>query len=440
MLPVGWGTNVRVCVGADGYITEVIENTKPQPSDINLGPHPLLPAMSNVHSHGFQRLLAGRTGLRTSGKDDFWSWRELMYRLANSLTPDELEDITVSVYKEMLSAGFAAVGEFHYLHHQPDGQPYDNLAELSNRVLAAAKRTGIGLTFLPVLYSYGGIRGAPLMPEQRRFGNSLDQFSSLVEAIKPGIGELPSDTRLGVAAHSLRATLPEQLTSLRELLPNGPIHIHAAEQTQEVNQVKQWLGARPVEFLFDHCGIDRRWCIIHATHMNDMETTRLAQSGTVAGVCPITEADLGDGIFRAAEFRIEGGSLGIGTDSNVQVAVTKELRQLEYSQRLVHHRRNMLAEAGHTVGQGLYRSALQGGARALARPTGSIERQHFADLLTLSPAENNSEEDYPQNLLDHWIFNEGSYAIRDVWVAGRHVITVERPTCHRHQTKSKRSK
>ena len=305
LLPEGWARDVRLGIGDDGLIASVVADTVPAADDNRAAI--LLPAPSNLHSHAFQRAMAGLTERRGHGRDSFWTWRALMYRFAAAITPEDVEAIAALVQMEMLEAGYAAVGEFHYLHHAPDGGGYADPAEMSVRIAAAAAATGIGLTHLPVLYAFGGAGGAPLSEGQRRFGSDLDRFLNLVAAAAGAIRALPADARIGIAPHSLRATTPEVLAAAVAAFPDGPIHIHVAEQMQEVRDIEGWLGARPVAWLLANHAVDRRWCLIHATHMTGSETADLARSGATAGLCPITEANLGDGVFPIEDFRAGGG-------------------------------------------------------------------------------------------------------------------------------------
>ncbi|HET9069574.1 MAG TPA: formimidoylglutamate deiminase, partial [Amaricoccus sp.] len=347
LLTDGWARDVRVTLDG-GRIAGVEPDAAAAPGDHTLAGRALLPAPCNLHSHAFQRAMAGMAERRGPTADSFWTWRRLMYRFLDVLDPDEIEAIAGLVYVEMLEAGYAAVAEFHYLHHAPGGTPYADPAELSHRIVAAAAETGIGLTLLPVLYTWGGADRAPLAGGQRRFGNDLDDFLAL--HARAGAG-LAADGRLGAAPHSLRASTPDDIRVLAAALPDGPMHIHAAEQVQEVDEVRAWLGARPVEVLLDRIGVDPRWCLIHATQMTADETTGLAASGATAGLCPITESNLGDGIFDAARFLAANGRLGIGSDSNVRIALAEELRTLEYSQRLRDRARNVLAAPEASVGR-----------------------------------------------------------------------------------------
>lgn len=414
-----WARDLRVVVDA-GRIATFDADTKPVVGDVVVDT--LLPAMGNLHSHSFQRAMAGMTERQLSGRDSFWSWRELMYRFLDRLTPEQIEDIAALVFMEMLESGYAAVGEFHYVHHQPGGVLYDDIAELSARICSAALETGIGLTHLPVLYSYGGADRAPLMGGQLRFGNDLERYSRLLDATRAHIAHLPSDAAIGIAPHSLRATSPEDLKRVLELNPDGPIHIHIAEQTKEVEDISAWLGARPVEWLLGNVSVDDRWCLIHATHMTESETHGVAQSGAVVGLCPITESNLGDGIFNGARYLSAGGAFGIGSDSNVRIALGEELRVLEYAQRLRDRSRNVLAPVDQSVGKTLYLGAARGAAQALGRDSGVIAIGRLADLMSIDssiPALCALHED---QILDGLIFATGEGVVRDVWSAGRHVV------------------
>ncbi|TIY00292.1 MAG: formimidoylglutamate deiminase, partial [Mesorhizobium sp.] len=330
LLPDGWHSNARI-VASEGRIATVEPNTTPRPGDEHHAI--LLPGMPNLHSHAFQRGMAGLAELRGPSADSFWSWREVMYRFALSMTPDQVEAVAAQLYVEMLETGFPRVGEFHYLHHDRDGRPYANVAEMAERITAAAADTGIGLTLLPVFYAHASFGGAAPNEGQRRFINDVNRFSRLVEKCRESVRTL-NHAVVGIAPHSLRAVTPEELENIAAMVPGGPIHIHIAEQVKEVEDCLAWSGARPVEWLLANANVDKRWCLIHATHMNEIETAAMAKSGAIAGLCPITEANLGDGTFAAPLFKQHGGRFGVGSDSNVQIGVPDELRQLEYSQRL----------------------------------------------------------------------------------------------------------
>ena len=419
LVATGWAQNLRITL-AEGRIADVIPNSQPAATDHRVDC--LLPALANLHSHSFQRAMAGMTEYRMAGRDSFWTWRDLMYRFTAHLTPEQIEAIAALVFLEMQEAGYASVGEFHYLHHQPDGTPYGNLSELSDRIMAAAQTTGIGLTHLPVLYSYAGVGKTPLEAGQRRFGNDVERFCQLVDQAKTNIARLPNDCRVGIAPHSLRATAPDDLAQVLAAHGNGPVHIHIAEQPKEVAEVKAGLGARPVEWLLQNAPVDPSWCLIHATHMTETETRDMARSGAVAGLCPVTEANLGDGPFNGPGYLQAGGAFGVGSDSNVLISLTEELRTLEYSQRLRDLSRNVMIAAEGSVGQALYTGTARGGAQALGRGAGEIAPGQWADLLaidTTQPALCALKDD---QLLDGLVFAAKDTVVTDLWSAGRHTV------------------
>jgi formimidoylglutamate deiminase len=419
LLASGWANDVRLVVDA-GVISHIAPGAQPKVNDVRVDT--LLPALGNLHSHAFQRAMAGMTEVRAAGRDSFWTWRELMYRFVDRLTPEHIEAIAALVYLEMLEAGYAAVGEFHYVHHQRGGTPYTDLSELSQRIFAAAKATGIGLTHLPVLYSYGGAGQAALARNQLRFGNDVDGFIRLVERAAEGLRQLPADSRLGIAPHSLRATCPDDLKAVLAGCRRSPVHIHIAEQPKEVQDISAWLGARPVDWLLRHANVDATWCLIHATHMTDDETKRLAASGAVAGLCPITEANLGDGPFNGATYLNAHGVFGVGSDSNVQISLTEELRTLEYSQRLRDLARNVMVVGEGSVGHTLYTGAARGGAQALGRNAGDIGTGRLADLVAIDSSAPTLCALTRDQLLDGLVFAAKDTVVTDVWSAGRHMV------------------
>ncbi|MDZ5697269.1 formimidoylglutamate deiminase [Chelativorans sp. M5D2P16] len=419
LTPAGWQDDVRVTIGADGRIAAVEAGAAPASA---YRVPVLLPALSNLHSHTFQRAMAGLAERRgQKGRDSFWTWRQTMYRFLDRLSPEDIEAIAAFAFMEMQEAGFCAVAEFHYLHHQPGGGAHADIAELAARIADAAGETGIGLTLLPVLYRYGGADRRPLADGQLRFGNDMAAFERLMAGAQGHLAHLPADTVLGAAAHSLRAATAEEIRTVSALRPEAPFHIHIAEQGPEVEEILAAFGARPVEYLLGEAVVDRRWCLIHATHMNAVETRELARTGAVAGLCPITEANLGDGVFNGSAFRRAGGMLGVGSDSNVRISVPEELRQLEYSQRLKDRARTVLAEPGASCGRALYDTALAGGARALGRESGALETGRWADLVALDPAAFAGLAS-GDAILDGWIFAGGNEAVTDLWSAGRHSV------------------
>jgi formiminoglutamate deiminase len=420
LLADGWASDVRLSVEA-GTITEITPGASLRPGDTAVDT--LLPSLSNLHSHSFQRAMAGMTEYRMAGKDSFWTWRDLMYRFTAHLTPDHIEAIAAFVFLEMQEAGYASVGEFHYLHHQPGGAPYDDLGELSARIAAAAGATGIGLTHLPVLYTYGGAGQVPLQPGQARFGNSVDRYGDLVARARHAVAALPGDCRVGIAPHSLRATSPDDLVAALSAHEGGPVHIHIAEQPKEVADIEGWLGARPVEWLLANTEVTPEWCLIHATHMTEAETRAMAASGAVAGLCPITEANLGDGPFNGPAYLQAGGAFGIGSDSNVLISLTEELRTLEYSQRLRDMARNVMVVGEGSVGEMLYTGAARGGAQALGRKAGTIAAGQLADLVAIDSGDTALMALPRHQLLDGLVFAATDRVVTDLWSAGRHVVS-----------------
>jgi formimidoylglutamate deiminase len=409
LTPSGWKHDVRIEFDSTGIVSvqpDVIMHAGEECHEI------VLAGMPNLHSHAFQRGMAGLAEVRGPGPDSFWSWRNVMYRFALSMTPEQVEAVAAQLYMEMLEAGFTRVGEFHYLHHDINGQPYADISEMAQRIASAAGQTGIGLTLLPVFYAHSTF-GAPKPTEaQRRFINTPENFEKLHAGCLRAVKNLPGGN-VGVAPHSLRAVSPEELADIIAISGENPIHIHVAEQIKEVEDCVTWSGARPVEWLLNNADVNKNWCLIHATHMTEKETLAMARSGAIAGLCPITEANLGDGTFPAVAFMEAGGKFGIGSDSNILIGIADELRQLEYSQRLAHGSRNILAPAGRSTGRALYDSAVEGGGAALGTKTG-IAVGNPADFLSLKvPMPGIFNEDA---ILDSWIFAGGATP-DNVWVA-----------------------
>lgn len=428
LLASGWHSNVAVMVDG-GRITELHTDTAQKRDDTRVGA--LLPAPTNLHSHAFQRAMAGLTERRgPDPRDSFWTWRQLMFRFLDQLTPDDVQAIAAFVQMQMLEAGYSAVAEFHYLHHAPGGQPYAHLPEMAERIVAAAADSGIGLTLLPVLYQYGGCDKRPLGPGQIRFGNDPERFAALLDGAEGALAALPDDARLGVAPHSLRAVSSEGLAACLTLRPDAPLHMHLAEQLAEVEEVVAHLGARPVEWLLANAPVDPRWCLIHCTQMQRHETLSLAATGAVAGLCPITESSLGDGIFDGVAWTGAAGAWGIGSDSNIRIALSEELRTLDYSQRLRDNSRAALASAEKSTGRILFEGAAKGGAQAAARDAGQIATGKLADLVALDTTHIDLEGRAGDTLLDGFIFAADDRAITDVWSAGRHVVAGGRHMHH----------
>ncbi len=420
LLPGGWAKEVAVRIDAAGRIAEITAGTPRSGSTADV----LLPAPVNVHSHAFQRAMAGLTERRGGAAgDSFWTWRQLMYRFLDRITPDQAEAIAAFVQMEMLEAGFGASVEFHYLHHTPGGTPYAAPGEMSDRIAAAATASGIGLTLLPVLYRYGGCDRRPLGPGQARFGNDIDGYARLVEAARGAVAALPSDAVLGLAPHSLRAIAPPDLVEVMALAGrDAPIHMHLAEQRAEVDEVVAALGARPVEWVLDSLPVDARWCMIHCTQMQPHETEALALTGAVAGLCPLTEASLGDGIFDGVRWTGSGGAFALGSDSDIRISLAEEMRQLETTQRLRDHTRAALADTDRSTGRRILEDAARGGAQAAGRGAGTIAVGEWADLAALDGAHPDLEGLQGDTAIDAFAFAGGSDMVRDVWSAGRHLV------------------
>ena len=423
----GWENNVLIEIDESGRITRVQADSPAAGNRVGT----LLPAISNLHSHAFQRSMAGLTEKRgPDPRDTFWTWRQLMFRFLDQLTPDHVQDIAAFVQMEMLEAGYANNTEFHYLHHQPGGVPYDNIAEMAERIAAAANITGIGLTLLPVHYQFGGCDKRPLGAGQIRFGNDPERFAKLYEESERALKSLPSDTRMGVAPHSLRAVGREDLIATTRLSKDGPVHMHLAEQVAEVEEVAASWGKRPVEWLLEHADVDENWCLIHCTQMQEHETLGLARTGAVAGLCPITESSLGDGIFDGVRYLNAGGNIGVGSDSNIRISLSEELRTLEYSQRLRDKSRAALATPEKSTARRLFDAVAKGGAQAAGRNAGRIEVGALADLMALDGAAVDLIGRTGDTILDTYVFAGDDRMVRDVWSAGRHVVTEGRHIAH----------
>lgn len=434
--PTGWQSDASLAVGATGCLVATTNETA---SAGSLGTW-VLPGMPNLHSHAFQRAMAGLAERRTGAgalipereaqkaastvgtpreQDSFWSWRDVMYGFAAAIGPDELKAIAAQLYVEMLKGGYTQVCEFHYLHHQPDGRPYAPPEAMSLALIEAAREAGIALTLLPVLYISGGFDGRALGERQRRFGHAAESYLRLLDALQAHAGD---GLRIGIALHSLRA-VPE--LALREVLASNlaracPIHLHIAEQIGEVQDCLATRGARPVEWLFAHADVDARWCLVHATHLTAAETGQIAASGAVVGLCPTTEANLGDGLFPLTAYLDAGGALGIGSDSHISVSPVEELRWLEYGQRLQTRHRNIAARrTGDSVGETLWRAALCGGAQASGMPIGELREGARADLVLLDETSPLLAARDERSILDTFLFAGNTPLVRDVMVGGR---------------------
>ncbi len=423
LLPRGWASQVRLRA-VEGHIERVAVGVAAEEGDEC---HAVgVPGVPNVHSHAFQRGIAGLTERRGTDADSFWSWRELMYQFVERIDPDEVEALSALAYAQMLEGGFTHVGEFHYLHHDHDGMPFAEPAEMAGRIVAAAADTGIGLTLLPTFYAHAGFGGAGPTPRQRRFCNDGEGFARILEASAKAVQAVPGGS-VGVAAHSLRAVTLAELSAVLELARGRVIHIHIAEQMQEVEECLAWCGRRPIQWLLENHAVDERWCLVHATHATEAELAGIAARHAVVGLCPVTEASLGDGIFPAAQFFAQGGRIGIGSDSNVLLDAAEELRLLEYSQRLALRARNVLARgSGASTGRSLFDAALAGGAQALhpgvPKATGLAAGAPFnvVSLAATHPALLVRRED---EILDSWIFAGGRALIDCVWRAGVKLVS-----------------
>lgn len=421
LLPNGWANDVRLEVDAEGVLTDVQADSHADGAE-RLG-GPLLPGMPNLHSHAFQRAMAGLAEVAGNPNDSFWTWRDLMYRLVGKISPDQLGVIARQLYIEMLKAGYTSVAEFHYVHHDIDGAPYANPAELALRISQAASDAGIGLTLLPVLYSHSGFGGQAPNDGQRRFINSTENYLKLQSRLQPILAGQPSQA-LGLCFHSLRAVTPWQIHDVLAASDRDcPVHIHIAEQQKEVDDCLSWSGARPLQWLYENAEVDQRWCLVHATHANPQEVSLMAKSRAIAGLCLTTEANLGDGIFPAVDFLAQGGRMGIGSDSHVSLSVVEELRWLEYGQRLRDQRRNRLYRTDQPmVGRTLFDAALQGGAQALGQPIGTFEVGKRADWLVLDGNDPYLATASGDGILNRWLFAGGDRQVRDVMVGGKWVV------------------
>lgn len=419
LLPSGWARDVAFQVNDKGDLAGVAPGQEAGDAERLAGP--VLPGMANLHSHAFQRAMAGLAETQGMPEDDFWTWRELMYRFVARLTPEDAQAVARQLYVEMLLAGYTGVAEFHYVHNAEDGTPYPEAGELLLRHLQAAREAGIAITLLPSLYRWADFGGAPLAPRQQRFRSAPDQILSVIESLRR---HSDADTAVGVAPHSLRAVDEAALKALVSALdPRAPVHIHAAEQTKEVDACVAATGRRPVEWLLENLPVNERWCLVHATHMTSEETRALAASGAVAGLCPSTEGNLGDGIFPLRAYRAARGAYGIGGDSHVSRDPAEELRLLEYVQRLVHRRRNLVVgEATPAVGTTLWQEAAAGGARALGRAMGALAPGLRADLVVLDAEHPDLASRRGDAIANSLVFSGSRGLVRDVMVGGRWAV------------------
>lgn len=435
-LPDGWARDVRFLVDAKGDIAAVAPNSPRGKATVL--PGPVVAGMPNLHSHAFQRAMAGLAETAAPGDDDFWSWRETMYAFLSKLGPREMEAVATQLYVELVKHGFTSVAEFHYVHADPKGRPYETVTEMSDRLIAAAAAAGIGMTILPVVYRAGGFGGAALSERQRRFAPDEDAFAELYERLARRHRNDPN-VRVGIAPHSLRAVPPDQLARAvelaRKLDATAPIHIHVSEQPKEVAECRAWSGTTPIAWLADNAPVDEAWCLVHATHATPEEVATMAHRRAVVGLCPTTEANLGDGIFPLPEFLALGGGWGIGTDSNVCTSPVEELRWLEYGLRLTRGRRNVAAKAaGGSTGAFLFDRAVDGGARACARKVGKLAPGWRADFVVLDAEHPALSARDGEAILDSWLFAGNSNPVRDVVVGGEWAV---REGHHRHEDQAR---
>lgn len=380
-----------------------------------------VPGMPNVHSHAFQRAMTGLAEARSSATDSFWTWRETMYGLAQRMTPELLNTVAAQLYVEMLKAGYTRVCEFHYLHHRPDGTPYEDRAIMSHALLDAALSAGIGVTLLPTLYQTSGFGGQPPADRQRQFVMSTEEFVQLFETLHAA----RASADIGVAIHSLRAVPPDALAQLlasSSIETCAGVHIHIAEQQREVDECVRQFGRRPIEWLLAHVSVDDRWCLVHATHASAAELGALATSGAIAGLCPTTEANLGDGVFALPQYLEQGGKFAIGSDSHISVSPAEELRWLEYQARLTRHERNVLATADRSSGARLWTHACRFGAQAAGIAAGALAPGLRADLIVLDTESAALIGRSDDALLDTFVFAGLPSPVRDVMVNGRWVV------------------
>ncbi|NKB77125.1 MAG: formimidoylglutamate deiminase [Gammaproteobacteria bacterium] len=419
LLPSGWARDVQISIADDGNISDIKTGIAGATEGC------LLPGMANLHSHAHQRAMAGLAERAGDSNDSFWTWRTTMYGFLDAIDPGHLNAIAAQLYLELLKSGYTRVAEFQYLHHQTDGSHHENIAEMSLQTLEAARSTGLGITNLPVHYQFGGFGGQPISDQQRRFANNPEQFLAIVESLEQA-GKQDQNVVTGIAAHSLRAVTTQSFGEVLAALSNTealPIHIHIAEQTKEVDDCITWSGSRPVEYLYQNFDVNKNWCLIHATHMTEGETIDVARSGAVAGLCPTTEGNLGDGFFNATQYIEAGGKLGIGSDSHISTSPTEELRWFEYGQRLVHRSRNQLSGGfNRSTGRNLFDIAVSGGAQACGHNSGAIEVGKRADFVVLDTEHPLLCERQEDELLDSWIFSGNENPVRDVYVGGKRVI------------------
>jgi len=427
-LPGGWQTHVLLHAGADGRWAEVTPGVHAAPADATVVDGALLPGVVDAHSHAFQRAFAGLAERRESSADDFWSWRDRMYRVALRITPEQLRAIAAHLYVELLSGGYTQVCEFHYLQHDSDGRAYPDPLALSWALADAAQDAGIGLTLMPVLYERAGFAQPQLRDDQRRFRLSAEGAWAAQQAIAASGRPLLA---AGVAIHSLRAAAPASIGLLRHLAEgfDGPIHIHVAEQTAEVDDCLAATDLRPIAWLAREQLLDARWQLVHATHTVRAEIDAVAASGAGVVLCPTTEANLGDGLADLPGWLDAGVPLTLGSDSHVTRDWREELRWLDYGQRLALRQRNVAAapQAGEpSTAQRLFGRITQAGARATGESAWGLVPGARADALVADTREAGLRGVPAPQLLDALVFSSPARAFRDAMVAGRWVVREHR--------------
>ena len=422
LLATGWENNKTLTI-EQGVITDISEGYS---ADAVRAKGVVIPGMVNCHSHAFQRAFAGFSEQGSEGQDSFWTWRNIMYKFLGQLTSQDAQVIAKQLYIEMLKMGYTRVAEFHYLHHDINGENYAELPAMATAIFAAAKQSGIGLTLLPVLYRFSGFDSQAPSDGQKRFINSVEQFNDLVSECF-AMTKRQANTNIGIAPHSLRAvdksSLSAAVAHVRSLDPQAPIHIHIAEQQKEVQDCLAHYGQRPVQWLLNNADLDKHWCLIHATHIDESERKGIIASQAIAGICPTTEANLGDGIFPTDEFLAENGTFAIGSDSHISVNPIEELRWLEYAQRLSKQQRALLATSEQkSVGTNLWQKAAAGGAQSTNSNTGALAIGKQADLLVLDDSQLCLYAHDDKHLLDSIIFASRQNLVLDVMVNSHWVI------------------
>ncbi len=425
--PAGWCADAGLTVDGRGRIATVGGADPTASVEPTSSARWIVPGIANLHSHAFQRAMAGMAERQTNPQDSFWTWRETMYRFAARFDPDTLQAVAAQLYVEMLEAGYTTVCEFHYLHHAPDGRPYADPAAMARALVAAAQETGIRLTLLPVLYMTGGFDGRALGDRQRRFAHGVDDYLCLLDTLCEDVGE---QLHVGACFHSLRAVPADAMAAVLATLPGGmPVHVHIAEQLAEVEDCVAVRGARPVQWLLGNADVDARWTLVHATHLDDAEVQGIARSGATVAICPTTEANLGDGLFPLREYLDAGGNWGIGSDSQISVSPVEELRWLEYGQRLASRRRNIAVRADSTsVGETLLRGVSASAAQSSGQPIGALVAGAGADFVVLDTDAPQFAGMTPGDAIDRWVFSGNRNLVRDVHVGGEQWVA---DGCHR---------